>query len=397
MPYIEPGTQELADRNLANIESHLNQNTPPAEKAFNRVISTMEAMSDKGLYAFARDRAEANLALTASEGDLELIGAEYNIARTPAKAWEGLVRFLIPDGETLPAATVFLGPQGLRYTVTASAAAPHGSPGSGALAPIVCEIDGPSGNIADGSSLSIQTPIAGFPQAASAEETTALGTGIEGLEDYRRRILDAERAEGGGGNSSDYRAWAQSVPGALRAYPFSGQPPGVAAVPGQRVVYIEAAPEINPDGIAPQPLLDLVKAAILADPATGESREVLGLTADTLFVRSISRTGIYVTVSGLTAASGSMSGARTAVTAAVRTLLESIEPFVQGLDADFERRDELVASVIAREVQIILDSYSGGAENVLFGTTPGSYLGRYVLMPYEKLKLAAITFTEAEA
>ncbi|MDR1287986.1 MAG: baseplate J/gp47 family protein [Treponema sp.] len=398
MPYIEPSTQELADRNLANIEARLNQNTPPAEKAFNRVISAMEAMSGKGLYAFARDRAEANLALTADADSLSLIGAEYDITRVPAKAWEGLLRFLIPDGETLSMSTVFLGPQGLRYTVTASATAPQGSPGSGALAPIVCEIDGPSGNLARGDTLPIQTPIAGFPQTAQAEGVTALGTDIEDLEDYRRRILDAERAEGGGGNAADYRSWAQSVPGVLRAYPFSGPPPSITPVPGQRVVYVEAAPEISADGIAPQSLLDLVRAAIITSE-DGMSREILGLPIgpDLLYVRSIIRTPVYVQIAGLSVSSGSIGEAEDSVETALSALLRTFSPFVQGLDADFDELDEVVASMLAREAQNVLDAYGGTAENAVFGLSPGTWTGRYNLMPYEKLKLGGITFTEAGA
>jgi hypothetical protein len=286
----------------------------------------------------------------------------------------------------------------LRYTVTASATAPQGSPGSGALAPIVCEIDGPSGNLAAGDSLTIQTPVAGFPQTALAEETTALGTDIEDIEDYRRRILDAERAEGGGGNSSDYRAWAQSVPGVLRAYPFSGPPPGVTPVPGQRVVYVEAAPEISADGVAPQSLLDLVRAAVLTDE-DGISREILGFPVgpDLLYVRSIVRTPVYVQIAGISVSSGSIGEAEDAVETALESLLRTFSPFVQGLDADFDKRDEVVASMLAREVQNILDAYGGTAENVLFGLSPGTFVGRYNLMPNEKLKLGGITFTEAGA
>jgi hypothetical protein len=219
---------------------------------------------------------------------------------------------------------------------------------------------------------------------------------MEDLEDYRRRVLDAERAEGGGGNAADYRSWAQSVPGVLRAYPFSGPPSGVTPLPGQRVVYVEAAPEISEDGIAPQSLLDLVREAIITD-ADGVSREILGLPVgpDLLYVHSITRTPVYVQIAGLSVTSGSIGEAEDAIETAVSVLLRTFAPFVQGLDADFDKRDEVVASMLAREVQNILDAYGGTVENVLFGLSPGVFVWRYSLLPYEKLKLGGITFTEA--
>jgi hypothetical protein len=76
-------------------------------------------------------------------------------------------------------------------------------------------------------------------------------------------------------------------------------------------------------------------------------------------------------------------------------LLRSFAPFVQGLDVDFERRDEVTAGVLGREAQNILDNFGGTVENTLFGLSPGSVLWRYPLQLNEKLKLAGISFTEA--
>jgi hypothetical protein len=42
-----------------------------------------------------------------------------------------------------------------------------------------------------------------------------------------------------------------------------------------------------------------------------------------------------------------------------------------------------------------LDAYGGTAQNVLFGTAPGSFLGEYGLKRGEKVKLAGIVFQEA--
>jgi uncharacterized phage protein gp47/JayE len=396
MAYNVPSTQELSDRNLANIERQLNEHTPPADKAFNRTWAVTEGMAEKELYAFAADRAAANLAMTAMGADLESIGQEYGLVRYPATPWQGTAQYALADGKTLPLSVAFIGPQGLKYTTMASATAPQGLPGSGAIVRFSCDIDGPSGNLSAGDTLTIQSPIEGFPRTCVITATTRLGVPLEDLEEYRTRVLDVERQEGGGGNSSDYRIWAQAVTGVARAYPFSGPPIGslLTELPGQRTVYVETTPEVNEDGLAPQSLLDLVRAAILADPDTAEAREILGLPADLLYVRSIVRTGIYVSVAGITITTGSMGNAQSQIETAISTLLRSFAPFVQGLDVDFERRDELVAAVLSREAQNVLDNFGGTVENVFFGLSPGNVMWRYPLQLNEKLKLAGIMFTE---
>jgi hypothetical protein len=398
MPYNTPSAQELANRNLANIESSLNQKTPPAEKAFNAVLAVTEGMNDKQLYGYAADLARENLALTASEEGLAKLGEEYGVYRVQPSAWEGRALFDIPDGETLYLGTAFIGQNGLQYQTGASATAPFSVPGSGVLVSISCTEAGPSGNLSVNDTLAIQTPIAGAGRTARITETVKLGTPVEDLEIYRQRILDVIRSDGGGGNSSDLRSWAQAVPGVRRVYPFSGPPEGPDhdPLPGERTVYVECLPNINSEGVPPQSLLDLVRSALLADPDTGVSREILGLTGDTLYVRPIIRTGLYVTVAGMKITSGNMGDAEQAVRQAAEALFKTFRPFVQGLDPDFERMDCVTASIIAREAQNVLDAYGGTAQNVLFGTSPGSYLGKHDLKRGETVKLAGLLFQGEE-
>ena len=305
--------------------------------------------------------------------------------------------FDIPDGETLFLGTIFIGVQGLRYKTKASATAPTNVSGDGVFVPIACIDAGPPGNLSVNDTLTIQAPIVGAGRTATVIEVTALGMPAEGLESYRQRLLDFIRSEGGGGNSSDYRTWAQAVPGVRRAYPFSGPPETEAriALPGERTVYIECTPDINSDGIPPQSLLELVRNALLADPVTGISREILGLTRDTLYVRPIVRRGISVSVIGMTITNGSMTDAQAAVENALISFIESFAPFVQGLDPDFDRRDVVTGSIIGREVQNVLDAYGGTAQNVVFGVNTFATTGKYYLRQNEKLKLTRVTFQGA--
>jgi hypothetical protein len=398
MPYNTPSAQELVQRNIASLESSLNQTTPPAEKAFNKVLAATEGMADRELYGYATDLARENFALTASEEGLTALGKEYGVYRVQPAVWEGKALFDIPDGATLYLGTVFVGANGLKYETISPVTAPSFAPGSGVLAPITCAEVGPSGNLFVNDTLNIQTLIAGAGRTAMVVEVTSLGTPIEDLEDFRRRILDLERSEGGGGNSSDYRRWAQAVAGVRRAYPFSGPPKDSDhnALPGERTVYIECLSNIDSEGVPPQSLLDLVRAALLIDPVTGISREILGLTSDTLYVRPIERTGLYVTVQGMIVTIGNIGNIQTTLEATLNVLFRTFETFVQGLDPDFDRRDTVTVSVIAREVQNVLDAYGGTAQSVLFGTSPESYIGRYTLKKGEKIRLAGLVLQGAE-
>jgi hypothetical protein len=399
MPYSVPSTAELTERNFACIEASLNQNTPLAEKAFNRVLATTLGMADKEIYRYAADLIRENLALTASEGGLMNLGEEYGIYRVPPTLWKGKVAFSLPDGESLYYGTVFVGPQNMQYEIAESVTAPYLEPGSGVVVNIACIAAGPQGNLSVDDVLTIQKPlpIPGAGRTARVLEITLLGAPIEDLEVYRQRVFDIIRYEGGGGNSSDYRRWAQAVYGVRRAYPFSGPPEdsGRLALPGERTVYVECMKDIDCDGIPPQSLLDLVRSALLVDPASGASRAVLGITEDTLNIRPIIRTALYITVSGMTVSSGHIGDAQEAIKAAMEAFSETFGPFVQGLDPDFDRRDTVTALVISREVQNVLDAYGGTAQSVLFGTSFTAPVDKYELKRNEKIKFTEIQFLEA--
>jgi hypothetical protein len=371
-------------------------------------------MTASGLYAFAADRARANLAITASEEDLEVKGEEYNVPRRMATAWRGKISLDLDAGVTLYLGTVFTSANGRNYETTQTAIGGSGAP---AIISIACKEGGPGGNLSAGDTLTIQSPAEGAGRTAAVTAVDKMGLEKEGVEDYRLRVLDAIRGGSGGTGgavddatgtteidvpacvtSSDYRLAAEAVGGVARAYPFSGPPEGsgLVPVPGQRVVYIECSRDIDPDGIPPQSLLDIVRAALITDPATGLSREALGAPTgpDLLFVEPIIRTGLYVTVVNMTVIGSARAAAETAVTNAVRDIIAKFAPFVQGLDAEFDRKDEITNANISREIQNALDVFGGTAESVYFNDSPTGGLGSMTLAPNQKLKLQQIRFQD---
>jgi uncharacterized phage protein gp47/JayE len=400
MSMTQPTTAELVSRNLANIEGRLGESTPTADKAFNKVLAVTEGLAQKPEYAYMDDLVKANFALTAQGDDLDKlnINGDYNTPRNPAVACKVTAKLSADDTAELVLNTVFVGPQGLLYDSQASVTAPSdGKAGDGLVIALKCEDAGTAGSLAVGDELTIQSPLTGIGRTATVTAIAVAGSEKEEDEDYRVRLLDVIRAEPGGGNSADFRLWGEAVSGVKRVYPFSGVPYDSSdpEYPGMRTVYVEATESYDADGIADSPLLALVRAALLADPDTGADRQILGLTTDTLYVQSIARKALYVTVVGLTVNSGSLASAETKVEAALTTYLKQFGPFVQGLDADFDRLDTVTPSLLSHEVQDVLKAYGGTCQNILMGTVLGTNSGTYTLKNGEKLKLGSVVFEAA--
>lgn len=398
MAYEIPTTIEQFEIFLANLESRLNQTSPLNDKAFNRVLAAMEAMSFTSLAKLSAYNVKQILAITAFGDGLDKLGAEYGVTRKVAEAT--VLTATLPGINTtvIPQTIDFIGDaNGVRYFLNASATI--GAPTSGvAELTMTAETLGTVGNLQAGDTLAIGTQVAGAETVATVavitgQTTAILNTGADQETDeaYRVRILDRIRATFGGGNAADYREWAQQVAGVTRAYPFPGLPIWTQAEssPPDRTVYIEADTTVNPDGIAPQSLLDEVRTSITTDPVTGLARQPLGLTDDTLFVESIIRTLFFVEITGLSVSADLETKAKAEVQDALTAYFLLIKPFVDGLDSSLDRNDTITDLTISNVVQDSLSANGGTAISVRFGRTAIETLTDYELSPGELSKLAA--------
>ena len=219
------------------------------------------------------------------------------------------------------------------------------------------------------------------------------GADAEGDDDYRGRVLAVQQSPATGANAASYRIWAETVAGVVNAYPYSGPPAGgPTSEPPMRTVYVECATSIQADGIAPGGLLTQVRTAITTDPNTGLARQDLGLTDGTLYVQAITRTQIYVTVSGLNVPSGQVSQTQAAISAALSIYFLSVTPFVTGVDPAFGRNDTITNLTVSKVVQAVLIAYGASALNVFFGLSPGVSSGSYAVAQGEKTKLGAVAY-----
>jgi hypothetical protein len=223
MPLRIPTTQEITDRNIANLESSLNQTSPDTDKAFIKVLAAMEAMNHTELYRFAIERAKQNLAITANEDGLTVLGDEYGVPRKPAVAAQLNIRVAAAAATSLPAGASFTGdPNSEKYFSNAT----YNEAGGFINAVVTAETPGIAGNLVASDTMTMDIPIAGVGNTWTVQSVAVLGVDQEDLEAWRRRILLEIQTVGGGGNGVDYRTWAEETPGCFRAFPYSGAPIG---------------------------------------------------------------------------------------------------------------------------------------------------------------------------
>jgi len=227
---------------------------------------------------------------------------------------------------------------------------------------------------------------------AVVSEILTEGTNPEEQEEYRTRVLAAERSVGGGVNSYDIRRWGEAVNGVSGIYPYSGWiDAGVPIIPGDRTVFVESD---DTDGYADDALLAAVSDALFTDPVTGLSRHTMGLSEETTLVKSITRTSIYITVFGVSdISSDSLAAAKVEIESEMDLYLRSMFPYIDGLDVGIDRNDTVTKLSIARQIQDILMSYGGYATSIEFGISRGSSLDSYKMDKGELLKKAEVVWS----
>jgi hypothetical protein len=385
-------TEDKAAQNLAALESKLNQSSPLNDIAFLRVLAGMAALNDTSLEKYAAERALQNLAITATDEDLEAIGEEFKTPRKQAEATVLTASLPGVDSTVIPISTDFTGDaNGVKYFSDAEATISGGT----AAVTMTADTPGTAGNLVAGQdTLTLGTQIPGAESTATVTAIDNTGTAKETDESYRPRVLAAIRSTFGGANSADYRAWATEVSGVRQAYPFGGKPfdGGQDSFPGDRTVYIEAETSIDPDGIAPQSLLDEARASMNTDPVTGKARPPLGITDETLFVQSIIRTSLFVEVRGLDVNPDIEAAVKSAIESSLTLYFANITMFVEGLDLPQNRNDTVTDPSVSEVVQNVLRSNGASATGVGFGLTPGIFESEYSLNPGELAKLGGVSY-----
>ena len=390
MPYRIPLLQELFQAHLSRLDSQIGQVSPTNDKAFNKVLAATEAGLDIGLYKFAADAARQNLALTATNEGLDRHGNDNNTPRKQAQSTILTATINAVTGTIIPQGRSFDGDSnGLRYVVEADATAAAGV----ATISIRCSTPGIIGNLDNGDVLSITAQIANAETTCEVTATTQNGVDKESDADFRPRVLFAQRAVTGGGNASDHKIWGEAVTGVRRIFPYSGRPVAEGtSYPGDRQLYVEANTDIDPDGIAPAGLIDDVRDAINIDPNTGLARPNLGLTDATLFIESIIRTEIFLSINNFDVAAENETDCKSDIVDAFEFYLALIKPYISGIDLIRDRIDTITATSVSEPIQDVLKSYGASATSITFGLAAGVPETTYTLAMNELTKLGAIEY-----
>lgn len=391
-----PTASQLKAAFLAEYESKLNQDSPLNNKAFLRICAVILSLIAMLIQREVTINTKENLAITASREGLISIGDEYDLPIKVEVSTVLTVTMPATTGTVIPALSNFVGDNnGVLYFDASSRTA---------VADVVTmsltsRTPGVLGNLQIGEKLTFSTGIAGvLSTTATVTSIETLGADEEDTEVYRQRVLDIERGPGGGGNSADYRNWAQETTNVVRAFPYSGLPfddPGFPGSPPERTVYIEADTGIDPDGIPTQTILDEARETIITDPVTEQHRQPLGLTNDTLYVEPIRRTEFFVEIRNANFATGTEAQVKPAISTAITIYFLSLQPFIDGLDINAGRNDLITDLTITEIVQDVLKSNSASAEGIGFGITPTFFLPSYTLGQGEKAKIATGGITYA--
>ena len=268
-----------------------------------------------------------------------------------------------------------------------------------AVSTVTAETPGVIGNLNEGDTLTIGTQIAGATTTATVTVGGVINIGAEeeDEETYRERVLFAIRSTSGGGNATDYKTWAEEVAGVVAAYPYSGTPsspaPGIDAssVPADRTIFIEVDSSIDADGIAPTSILDEVREVVNNDPDTGIARPPLGLTDDTLYVESIVRTSVDVTITNFSIIDSALeTQVKSDISTALTEYFLSIKMYVPAVDLLTNRNDKITDLSVGKIIQDILSVNNASAEEVALDI--GGAVNSYQLSEGELAKLGTITY-----
>jgi len=343
------------------MQSAINQKIPLLPKSFLRVLAKSLAAIFTILYKYGSFQFLQIFVSSATIKDTEILGTSVS----PLKEWGILFGVGLPklasaaeltieiditaQSGQIKLGTQFLGTSNgvlylasqsipldastIRIPVVASSDA-SGSTGSGVI-----------GNLQVGASLTFVNPIANANRIASVYSVDEVGVEAESEAAYRQRVVDRFQKRPQGGAYADYEVWAESTPGVLNAYPYTG------ALPGTVDVYIEAAD--TTDGIPSTELLEQAAALIELDEDGRATRRPVGALVTT---RPITRATFDVEVFGLVV--DNPGAVQANITEAIQSYFLSREPFIVGVSVA-PRNDRITSSAVAGIVDDIVSSVNG--------------------------------------
>ena len=231
MPITIPTIATIRDQIISDIEGKLGVTVPLLPKAALRVIASALAGALALLYRVARWAYTQIFPQSADSDALVLIGSRYGITRTPAVRAKLTATATGVNDTVIPAGTLWVSSAGVVYSQEADATISAGT----ATLTIEALLAGADGNLANGLTANVASPIAGLDSAATIASTTIEGEDQEELEDLRTRVLQRMQSQPQGGAAPDYVGWAREVAGIVKAFAFNISAGNVTVYPLQAI------------------------------------------------------------------------------------------------------------------------------------------------------------------
>lgn len=223
-----PTATEIKDRIISDVETSINQTTPALPKAFTRVIAGAFAGVVVLLYQVIQFTYRQIFPDTADEEALKLLGALVGVNILPAEF--AVLSVNVPGTDTTAVGTTvqFRGSNGIVYQVTTAGTVSGGQ----ATVEITALESGEIGNLPDGSTLDIVSPVIGLDGTAEVVTTITSGDDQESLDSYRTRVSAAYKKRRTGGSPADYESWGLEAPNFVWVSPLDQ-----TTLPGDVLVY----------------------------------------------------------------------------------------------------------------------------------------------------------------
>lgn len=216
MSFPVPSIQDLIDRAQSDFNARLPDADARLPTSNLNVLSMVHSGAVHGLYGYLQWLSRQIFVDTCEAEFLDRRGAIIDLPRKPAARATGSVVVTGTNGTAVPAGTLLVRGDGVRYVVTASGTVIAGA------ATVPCEaVDaGSVGNFAAGS-VSLLVAVAGLNSSVTlVGDGFVGGADIETDDPYRARLLARLRKPPMGGAAHDYVAWALAVPGVTRAWVY---------------------------------------------------------------------------------------------------------------------------------------------------------------------------------
>lgn len=203
--FERPSLQEIVERVQRDAESRLDHK--PMRFSLVTVLCRVIAGVAHSLYGYISFVMRQCFSSTAEAQFLERRASEIGVYRRPATHAEGEARF--EGSGVVREGTALQSQDGNGYVTTSDSV--------NGVAKIRAVLPGRNGNLPEGSTLALVSPVVGVLSSAKTGEVKG-GVDAEDDESLRERLLFRQRNPPRAGTASDFVHWARSVPGVTRAW-----------------------------------------------------------------------------------------------------------------------------------------------------------------------------------